>query len=294
MADNEQKAMQLMQEAEKKLGSSKGFLSSLFGGSSKTEEAAELFVRAANTFKMAKNWASAGQCFCKAAQLQLTLQSRHEAATHYVDAGNAFKKADPNESINCLLKAVEIYTDMGRFTIAAKHHITVAEIYENELADIEQAMSHYERAADYYKGEESNSAANKCFLKVAQYSAQLEQYQKAIDIYEQVASNCMENALLKYSAKDHFFRAALCHMCNDIVNAKLVIPKYEEMFPAFSDSRECNLLKSVLDSMDNVDEFTKAVADYDSISRLDQWLTMMFLRIKNQITEEVTDEMNLC
>ena len=53
----------------------------------------------------------------------------------------------------------------------------------------------------------------------------------------------MENALLKYSAKDHFFRAALCHMCNDIVNAKLVIPKYEEMFPAFSDSRECNLLK---------------------------------------------------
>ena len=26
----------------------------------------------------------------------------------------------------------------GRFTIAAKHHITVAEIYENELADIEQ------------------------------------------------------------------------------------------------------------------------------------------------------------
>lgn len=31
MADNEQKAMQLMQEAEKKLGSSKGFLSSLFG-----------------------------------------------------------------------------------------------------------------------------------------------------------------------------------------------------------------------------------------------------------------------
>ena len=46
--------------------------------------------------------------------------------------------------------------------------------------------------------------------------------------------------------------------------------------------------------MDNVEEFTKAVADYDSISRLDQWLTMMFLRIKNQITEEAPDEMNLC
>jgi alpha-soluble NSF attachment protein len=31
MADNEQKAMQLMVEAEKKLNSSKGFFGSLFG-----------------------------------------------------------------------------------------------------------------------------------------------------------------------------------------------------------------------------------------------------------------------
>jgi len=31
-----------------------------------------------------------------------------------------------------------------------------------------------------------SSAANKCLLKVAQYAAQVEQYEKAIDIYEQV------------------------------------------------------------------------------------------------------------
>lgn len=30
------------------------------------------------------------------------------------------------------------------------------------------------------------SSANKCLLKVGHYSAQLEQYQKAIEIYEQV------------------------------------------------------------------------------------------------------------
>lgn len=33
-----------------------------------------------------------------------------------------------------------------------------------------------------------NSSANKCLLKVAGYAAQLEQYQKAIDIYEQVGT----------------------------------------------------------------------------------------------------------
>ena len=38
---------------------------------------------------------AAGSAFCQAAQLHLQLQSKHDAATCFVDAGNAFKKADP-------------------------------------------------------------------------------------------------------------------------------------------------------------------------------------------------------
>ena len=33
------------------------------------------------------------------------------------------------------------------------------------------------------------SSANKCLLKVGHYSAQMEQYAKAIEIYEQVTAN---------------------------------------------------------------------------------------------------------
>ena len=56
-----------------------------------------------------------------------------------------------SEAINCLSKAIDIYTDMGRFTIAAKHHQTIAEIYESEVADLERAMQHYEKSADYFR-----------------------------------------------------------------------------------------------------------------------------------------------
>ncbi len=145
---------------------------------------------------------------------------------------------------------------MGRFSIAAKHHQTIAEIYESELADLDRAVQHYEQAADYFKGdqdspkfvafnkqdfillllstgEESNSSANKCLLKVAQYAAQLENYQKAIQIYEQVASASLDNSLLKYSAKEYFFRAALCHLCIDLLNAQHAVQQYENMYPAF-------------------------------------------------------------
>ena len=41
-----------------------GFLSSLFGGGSNKEEALEMYSRAANLFKMAKQWGQAGNTFC--------------------------------------------------------------------------------------------------------------------------------------------------------------------------------------------------------------------------------------
>lgn len=44
---------------------------------------------------------AAGNAFCQAAQLHLQLQSKHDAATCFVDAGNAFKKADPQGKGPC-------------------------------------------------------------------------------------------------------------------------------------------------------------------------------------------------
>lgn len=95
-----------------------------------------MYQRAANLFKMAKNWSQAGKCFCEAANLHSKAGSRHDAATNYVDASNCYKKTDVPESVNCLLKAIEIYQDMGRFTMAAKHHQTIAELYEGEASDL--------------------------------------------------------------------------------------------------------------------------------------------------------------
>ena len=217
--------------------------------------------RAANLYKMAKKWNEAGETFCKIATYQQSEGNKHDAATNYVDAANCYKKNDPNEAAACLQKAIDIYTDMGRFTIAAKHHQvessqvnphppdcialfqTIAELFEAQTGDLDKAMQHYEQAAEYFKGEESHSSANKCMLKVAEYCATLEKYEKAIKIYETVAAASLENQLLKYAAKDQFFRASLCHLCIDALNAQHAVQKYEEQYPAFGDSREAKLIK---------------------------------------------------
>ncbi|XP_054723075.1 alpha-soluble NSF attachment protein-like [Uloborus diversus] len=285
MADNEQKAMQLVADAEKKLKSAQGFLGGLFRSSSKVEDACEMYARAANMFKIAKKWSAAGSAFNEAANLRLKMDNSHDAASFLIDAGNCYKKTDAHEAIKCIIKAIEIYTDMGRFTIAAKHHITVAEIYESELADIEKAMAHYEQAADYFRGEESNSSANKCML--ASPSLPNSSNTKAINIYEQVGEASLASPLMKYSAKEYYFCAALLHLCVDILNAQHAIKKYEEICPSFHDSRECKFVMTLIEKLEeqDIDGFTDAVKEYDSISRLDSWYTTILLRIKKTLQE---------
>lgn len=50
----------------------------------------------------------------------------------------------------------------------------IAELYEQEQ-NLEKAMVYYDKAVDLYQGEEVNSSANQCRLKIAQYAAELEQ-----------------------------------------------------------------------------------------------------------------------
>ena len=111
---------------------------------------------------------------------------------------------------------------------------------------------------------------------------------QAIEIYEEVGTSALDSQLLKYSAKDYFFKAALCHLCVDLLNGQQAIQKYKEMHPALNDSRECKLLVNLMLHMEenDVDGFTEVVKEFDSISRLDQWHTTMLLRVKKTIEGE--------
>jgi len=282
---NEEKALDMLEKGEKKF---KSF--SIFNSQGKYEEAADYFNKAANFFKLAKKWDDAAATYIKTAECHLKLQSKHEAASNYVNAANCIKKTNVQDAISYLKQAVEFFTDEGRFSIAAKHQKEIAELYEQE-ADYEKAIEAYQVAAEFYEGEGSSSSANSCLLKVAQYSAQLEKYPKAIEIFEQVGKVSLESNLLKWSVKEYFLKAGLCHLCaSDLVSAKRALEKYQEMDCTFSSQRECKLLLELVKAYENYDAeaFTQAVVEYDSVSKLDQWKTTILLRIKNSINNEDT------
>ena len=123
----EMEARKLLADADKKAAGKGGFLAGVFGGgSSRVDDAIELYCKAANFFKMAKNWSEAGNAFDKAAKLSLTADNKLEAFTKFSDASNCYKKVDANRSLECLKQAVAIQTEMGRFSMAAKTHIRYA------------------------------------------------------------------------------------------------------------------------------------------------------------------------
>eukprot|EP00048_Salpingoeca_helianthica_P014447 m.221737 g.221737 ORF g.221737 m.221737 type:complete len:365 (-) comp15874_c0_seq1:325-1419(-) len=290
MAGEEPGKLMLLADKKKKEGSSGGFLSFLSNPQAKLEEAAELYERASNGFKINKQWNECGNAAQQAAECHLKLQAPHEAAQKYVDAANAYKKSPAGagnaDFVRCMELGVQQYLHMGRFAIAAKHVSALAEFFETQVVDLEKAIKYYEQAADHYEGEDSTSSRNKALLKVALLSAQLERYDRAVEIYEDVGTKMIDNSLLKWSVKEYFLKAGLCRLCTgDIVAAERAIEGYGQTFPQFADQRESRLLMGVLHAVQegNVEEFTRVVGEYDAVSTLDPWMTTILLRIKKTL-----------
>ena len=68
----------------------------------------------------------------------------------------------------------------------------------------------YEQASDYAQMDgQAGSQLSKCNSKVAALAAVLEKYDRAIELYEEIADAYVENDLLKFSCKEFYLKASL-------------------------------------------------------------------------------------
>lgn len=148
------------------------------------------------------------------------------------------------------------------------------------------------------RAQDSTSSANQCLNKVALFSAQLQQYEKAVELFEVIATGCLDSPLLKFNAKGYFLQAGICHLAHgvgvvspthtrarsrtdapvrpqDVVAARNAVGRYTDLDYSFSGSRECKFLTHLVEAVEagNVDAYTDHVYNYDSVSKLDSWKT---------------------
>ncbi|CEM06488.1 unnamed protein product [Vitrella brassicaformis CCMP3155] len=277
-------ARDLLSKADKKL---KGGLLSFLSGSSRYDEACELYQQAANQFKLQKMWQDAAEAFIRCAHCQHQLQSATEEANFLMEAASVMRKYSTSDAVEQYNKAVELYSAAGRFAQSAKILKQVAELYEGD-GDYERAVQFYRRAADLFEMDDyGKSQLTACMLKIAEYIARYEKkLEEAIQIFEKEGQKALQNSLIQFGAKEHFLKAGILHLAtNDAVNAKLAYEKYEAMDPRFGPSREGQLLKAMVEAFEqnNVDQFVEAIHEYDTITKLDAWKTHFLYNVKEQM-----------
>ncbi|KAK7339999.1 hypothetical protein VNO77_20690 [Canavalia gladiata] len=289
MDDHIARGQQLARKAENKISCGCFFFASNY------EDAAQLFHNSATSFKLAKSWDKAGSVFIKSSKCHMKVDNKYDAANAYVDAARCYKKTSTKGAISCLNQAVTIFTEIGRHIMAAKYSKEIGELYELNQ-DIEHAKSYFERAAELFGLADATTSVIQCKLKVAQFSAQLQQYQKAINIYEDIAQQSLNNNLLKYGVRGHLLNSGLCQLSQgDFVAITNSLERYQDLDPTFSRTREYKFLADLAASIDeeDVEKFTRVVKEFNIITPLDSWKSTLLSKVKDALEVKEMEEDDL-
>jgi alpha-soluble NSF attachment protein len=263
------------------------------GESAKFHEAADEYGKAANAFKLGKQWPEAVEMYVKVAELQQRLGSNHDMCNALVEAANCQKKYAPAEAVAMLRRVTEAYMANGRLNMAARYQKEIAEILESDNA-IDAAIEAYRAAADLYTAEGNHKqTSNQLMGKVATLASQRGDYATGAEVFENLGRDCLEVRTLTYNAKGYFLQALLCHLAlGDVVAAKNKFDTFKGIDFSLDRTREAEFMQSLITAYENMntEEFSQACADYDRISPLDPWKTSVLLAVKRRIASEAGDE----
>ena len=219
----------------------------------KARNAAEYFEQAGNIYKAKKTYKPAAECFVRAAALNMKVDRGYDAAGLYKAAGIMLKLGkDPTYMVH-FNRAVELYAELGKGSQAAKLSKDLGEQAERER-NWDDALVHYQLAADLQRGEGSDSSARQSLEKVALFTAQTaqssENYTKAAALFEEIGTESLTTRLGKYSAKKHFFKAILCLMASgDAIASQAKHDQFSQTQHQFATSREGKFLQQVISAL---------------------------------------------
>ena len=218
----------------------------------KASNAAGYYEQAGNIFKSQKHYKEAADCFVKAATLKIKIGRGYDAAGLFKAAGIQLKLVGDPTSTEMLNRAVDLFSELGKGQMAAKLSKELGEASE-KAQEFEDALIHYERASDLFKGEGSDSHARQCMEKVAIFHAQMAppDFGKAASIFEELGVDSLSSRLGRFNARKFFFRAVLCVMANgDVIGARAKHSEFKETDYQFGGSREGKFLDKLITALE--------------------------------------------
>lgn len=112
----------------------------------------------------------AGQAFEKAASIQTqNLNEPDDAANNLQEAFKVYRKTDPEDAARVLSSAIQHYVLRGNLRRAATQQQYLAELYEVELGDMKKALEAYEKAADWFEGDNAEAYVSHDLIDICQF-----------------------------------------------------------------------------------------------------------------------------
>jgi alpha-soluble NSF attachment protein len=222
-----------------------------------------------------------------------------EANQCWRESGKCYRHDDTSKAVAAYQNAIQMYLDDDRYSQAAK----IAEEIGDMMAEDEkweEAMKAFQQSADYFETENDATSANKRLEKMAMMAMKAQKYEKAIPVFERIAKVSVDNKLLRWGAKNHLFKACICHINSVITTNKKqwgqvdkAFERYKEISDLFEQAREAKLIEGILEALKkrDIQAFKNAVQDFDSVNPLERWTTTELLVMEKYLKEDVPPDL---
>ena len=278
-------AEELLQRAEKKASSTGGWFSST---QSKREEAIELYKEAAHKLRAENRMEEAGSVLIKAADLEIQINEKDFAANTYFEASKCYRMVRLDQAVMALGRCSDLLVERGRFRQAADRQKNMAELYREDPNHFDQGLEAYDRAANWYLQEGATATASACQREAAQLAIQLQQYPRAIELWEAVAASSLNSNLTKYSVKEYYLNAGLCYLAiPDHGAATRAMAFCAQQDPTFPSTTEAQFLHGVLEACEHsdLDAFDARVRDFDRMKPITGWRATLLHTVRNTVAD---------
>ncbi|KAI3840139.1 hypothetical protein MKX03_019371 [Papaver bracteatum] len=252
----------------------------------KYKNAVVLYEEAATHYRYADAFNEAAKVYIKLASYHLKLGRKDEAASAYVDAAYLYKRIyDKDAAISCFDQAVDQFKEIGKIDMAAVYCGEIGELYDAKK-DLDNSIVYFKKANDL-----SLTSSWYYMHKVAQLYAQLEQYPRAIQIYEHLAKQSFLNDyhFNDMHMKGYLLNAGLCHLYefDAAVAIFKALKRYVAMDPTFLKTREHKILADLAAAVyeEHVQRFNDVVKQLkiDGMNRDDDWKITLLSRVKKNL-----------
>lgn len=224
----------------------------------KWDDAAMYFYKSSISYRICGKWREGAEVLKRCAEMHEQLKLYLEAATLYTEVAEIFMKVDKGEAVATTRKAISIYCDAGRFDIAGRMERKIADMHFMNK-HWEEAAFHYKKCANFLSGEQLLDQSDACLEAAAVAMMELKELDEARNLWELIASGCVQSNLRRFQARDALFMGVLC-----MVGIPWRYP-YHEL-----DGTEENTVEAIVDRVGQAkySEIEAMIIEYEKIDYL--------------------------